>query len=196
MDISYSLGCRSLSPSLQLVCSENCSTCTVSALHTNFKLWTFNDVNVHSISQVWVKLWLALHLLSLTILQLYHFLPSLPPPVSSSSCLFTQCQPLRASSCTILLYFSRYCAIRFTFCLFFLCYYLCEKYYKSITVQYHIADCVHWVSRLTLLDLWTYSQNGTHFRCQGLTVDVLLMRSLEEVSSSTSYSSTLTSSWG
>ena len=119
MDISYSLGCRSLSPSLQLVCSENCSTCTVSALHINFKLWTFNDVNMHSISQVWVKLWLALHLLSLTILQLYHFLPSLPPPVSSSSCLFTQCQPLYASGCTILLYFSRYCAIWFTFCLFF-----------------------------------------------------------------------------
>ena len=50
MDISYRLGCRSLFPSLQLVSSENCSTCTASALHTNFKLWTFNDVNVHSIS--------------------------------------------------------------------------------------------------------------------------------------------------
>ena len=43
-------------------------------------------------------------------------------------------------------------------CLFFM-YYLCEKYYKLITVQYYIANCVSWVPRLTLLDLrinWTY----------------------------------------
>ena len=43
-------------------------------------------------------------------------------------------------------------------------YYLCEKYYKPITVQYYIADCVSWVPRLTLLDLrknWTRSRNGT-----------------------------------
>ena len=32
-------------------------------------------------------------------------------------------------------------------------YYLCENYYKSIVVQYHIADCISWVPRLTLLDL-------------------------------------------
>ena len=32
-------------------------------------------------------------------------------------------------------------------------YYLCGKYYKPITVQYCIADCVSWVPRLTLLDL-------------------------------------------
>ena len=32
-------------------------------------------------------------------------------------------------------------------------YYLCEKYHKPITVQYHVADCVSWVPRLTLLDL-------------------------------------------
>ena len=37
----------------------------------------------------------------------------------------------------------------------FLIYYLCEKYYKSFTVQHCIADCVSWVPRLTLLDLWT-----------------------------------------
>ena len=38
-------------------------------------------------------------------------------------------------------------------------YYLCEKYYKPITVQYYIDDCVSWVPRLTLLGLrtnWTY----------------------------------------
>ena len=32
-------------------------------------------------------------------------------------------------------------------------YYLCEKYYKSITVQYYVADCVSWVPRLTLFGL-------------------------------------------
>ena len=34
-------------------------------------------------------------------------------------------------------------------------YYLCEKYYKTITVQYCISHCVGWVPRLTLLDLQT-----------------------------------------
>ena len=40
-------------------------------------------------------------------------------------------------------------------------YYFCEKYYKSITVQYYIADCVSWIPRLTLLDLgtnWIYER--------------------------------------
>ena len=38
-------------------------------------------------------------------------------------------------------------------------YYLCEKYYTSITVQYYIANCVSWVPRLTLLDLdWNYER--------------------------------------
>ena len=32
-------------------------------------------------------------------------------------------------------------------------YYLREKYYKPITVQYYIADCVSWV---TLLDFTNY----------------------------------------
>ena len=27
-------------------------------------------------------------------------------------------------------------------------YYLCEKHYKAITVQYYIADCVSWIPRL------------------------------------------------
>ena len=34
-------------------------------------------------------------------------------------------------------------------------YYLCEKYYKPITVQYDITKSVNWVRRLTLLDLRT-----------------------------------------
>ena len=40
-------------------------------------------------------------------------------------------------------------------------YYLSEKYYKHIRVQYYIADCVSWIPRLTLLDLrtnWTYER--------------------------------------
>ena len=45
------------------------------------------------------------------------------------------------------------------FCLLFM-YYLCEKYYKHITIQCYIADCVKWVSRLTLSDLQMCSQNG------------------------------------
>ena len=53
--------------------------------------------------------------------------------------------------------------------------YLCEKYYKTVTVQYSTADCVSWVPRLALLDLgtsWTYE---CAFRmklicCEGLTI--------------------------
>ena len=84
-----------------------------------------------------------------------------PSPVSNSSHLFTRCQSLYTSCWTVLLSFSTYYTIRlkmFSFCLLFICY-LCEKYYKSITVQNYIVDCVSWVPRLTLLDLqtnWTY----------------------------------------
>ena len=50
----------------------------------------------------------------------------------------------------------------FIFCVcLFLVYYLCEKYYKPITVQYYIADCVSWVPKLNELDLqtnWTYER--------------------------------------
>ena len=37
---------------------------------------------------------------------------------------------------------------------------ICEKYYKPITVQYYIANCVSWAPRLTLLDL------GTNWTCE------------------------------
>ena len=46
-------------------------------------------------------------------------------------------------------------------CVCFLMYYLCEKYFKPITVQYYIVDCVSWVPMLTLLDLQMHSRNGT-----------------------------------
>ena len=141
-----------------------------------FKLRTFKDADVHLVparnqhlchqGQAWVELQLTLRPLWLTIPQLYRLPPPLPPPGSDSPCLFTRCQPLDASCCTGLLYFPRYCTVRlkmfplfFAFCFFM--YYLCEKYYKPITVRYYIADCVSWVPRLTLLDLrtnWTYER--------------------------------------
>ena len=47
-------------------------------------------------------------------------------------------------------------------------YYLCEKYHKSVTAAYYIAECLSRVPRLTLLDLtnWTYQRAlGTEFVC-------------------------------
>ena len=67
---------------------------------------------------------------------------------------------------TTVLFKVLYCKIK-TFSLFFvffLMYYLCEKYYKPITVQYYIADCVSWVPRLTLLDLTNKLDLQTHSR--------------------------------
>ena len=92
------------------------------------------------------------------------FLSFLTPPVSNSSCLFTWCQPLYASCCTVLLYFSRCYTVRLKmfslFCVCFLCFFFYVKNtIKPITVPYCIADCVSQVPRLTLLDLqthWTY----------------------------------------
>ena len=69
-------------------------------------------------------------------------------------------RPLTASPCmpAVVLYFTRYCTVRlklfYFLCLIFV-YYLCEEYYKPITVQYYIAACVSWVPKQTLLDLWT-----------------------------------------
>ena len=34
----------------------------------------------------------------------------------------------------------------YSLCLIFV-YYLCEKYHKPFTVQYHIVDCVSWVPK-------------------------------------------------
>ena len=76
------------------------------------------------------------------------------------------------SSYTTVLFKVLYCKVKnIYFCVCFLCtYYLCEKYYKCITVQYYIQiyihNCVSWVPRLTValtnkLDLLTCSQNGT-----------------------------------
>ena len=90
---------------------------------------------------------------------------SLQLPVSISSYLSTQCQPLYASHWAVLPYFSRHCTLRlkmpYFLCLLLFAYYLCEESYKSITVQYYIANCVSWVPRITFLDLqmyWTYDR--------------------------------------
>ncbi|CAI9155259.1 unnamed protein product [Rangifer tarandus platyrhynchus] len=59
-----------------------------------------------------------------------------------------ECSPLcQLLYSTTVLFKVLYCKMKK--CLFFM-YYLCGKYYKPITVQYYIADCVNWVSRLTL----------------------------------------------
>ena len=111
--------------------------------------------------EVWVKLQLALCFLWLMILQLW-YLP--PPAVSNSSCLFTLWQALHTSCCTILLNFSRYCTVSLKM-FYFLClsfmYYLCEKYYRPITVQHYTGDFDSWVPKLPLLDLQMCSRIGT-----------------------------------
>ena len=132
---------------------------TVSPIYTNLQVANFQRCKCafHQ-HQAWVKLQLVLRLLLLTILQLYHLPPPFPPPVSNSSFLFTRCQPLYASCCTVLLYFSRYCIVRLKmFSLFFVFVFLCIICVKSTInlLQYYIADCVSWVPRLTLLNLQT-----------------------------------------
>ena len=59
-------------------------------------------------------------------------------------------------------------------------YYLCEKFYKPITIQDCIADYVSWVPRLTLLDLTNKLGLLTNellkwnlFVCRGLTVLII-----------------------
>ena len=51
-------------------------------------------------------------LLLMSILQIYHLPPPLPPPVSNSSCLFTWCQPLYASCCSTILFKVLFCKIK------------------------------------------------------------------------------------
>ena len=119
------------------------SSCERSTMPTC--IWFHQGTKTCAISVRQVSLQLALRLLLLTIRQLHHLPPPLPPPVGNSSCLFSPCQPLYASYCTVLLCFSRYYIVRLKMFYFlcFLMYYLCEKY-KPMTVQYYIANCVSW----------------------------------------------------
>ena len=107
-----------------------------------------------------------------TVLYRVHSTPPSPtsPPSSSpdSSFLFTRCQPLYASYCTLLLYFSRYCTVRwkmFSFLCLFLMYYLCEWYCKPITVRYHIANLgtqANFIGLMNKLDLGMHFWNAVH----------------------------------
>ena len=78
------------------------------------------------------------HLLLLTNLQLCHLPPPFPPSVSNSSYLFTRCQLLCASCCTVLLYFSRYYTVRFKCFLCFLCI-ICIKSFINL-LQYSTIE--------------------------------------------------------
>ena len=108
--------------------------------------------------QLWVKLQLTLHLLLLTILQLYLLPPPPPPPISKFSCYSlnaSACMP--AACCTVLLYFSRYFPVILKMLSFFVLFiFLGIIVCKPITVKYYIADCVSWVPRLSLLNSWTH----------------------------------------
>ena len=109
--------------------------------------------------QVWVTLQLALHLLLVMILQLYHF--SSP---SSNQNLFLPINSVTAPVCqllycTTLLFKALYYKTKNVLFCVFLMYYLCEKYYKPIIVKYYIVICISWVLRLTLLNLQTELMN-------------------------------------
>ena len=92
---------------------------TVSHIHSNLQVANFQRCKCAFYQrQVWVKLQLAFYLLLPTILQLYHFPPPLPPPVSNPSCLFTRCQCLYASCCIVWLHFSMYYTIKNVFLIF------------------------------------------------------------------------------
>ena len=67
----------------------------------------------------------------------------------------------------------KHCTVRFKmFSLFFYIFNILflRRVLKPITVQYYIADCVHLLPRLTLLDFQMHSQNGTHAYEGDLTV--------------------------
>ena len=125
--------------------------------------------------QAWVKLQIALHLLLLMILQLYHLPPPVPPPFSNSSCLFTWCQPPYASCCTVLLYLLRYCTVLKMFSLLCLLVFYVLFVWKVLQTYYNTvlySRLCFWMPRLTLLglrnkwDLRTHSRSRTRL-CVG-----------------------------
>ena len=82
---------------------------------------------------------------------------SSPCSISSSSSLFTRCQPT-CQLFAVLLYSSRCCAVRSKMLSVFLCfslYYFCDKYYKPIMVQHYIANCVGLMGKRDLCGLGT-----------------------------------------
>ena len=98
---------------------------------------------VHMSNHVSPIMQLALCLLLLMILQLYHLPPPLPSPLINSSFLFTRYQSLCASCCTVL-FRVLYCEIKnvvFIFCILF---FLCIACVKSIInlLQYSTIQLV------------------------------------------------------
>ena len=134
-----------------------------------------------------VELQLALHLLSLTILQLCHLLPPLPPPVSSSSCQFTRCQThCQLVYWTTVLFKVPYCRIKndfFNFLCIFLCYYLCACI-LAITMcgKLEFSFCISWYE---CVNDWLMNKGGKvhscfisvmillFFNCQALTIAIM-----------------------
>ena len=120
------------------------------------------------------------------ILQLHHSPPPLPPALSNSSCQVTRCQPLCASCCTVLLYFSQYSTVRWKMSPLFLVCSLCIISVKSIVsiLQYSTIQPtvlvgylrLKWLSisiKLFLLDLHACSQNGTCLHVRDLLYSLL-----------------------
>ena len=130
----------------------------------------FKDIEMHLLPaknqnlchpfQGWVKLQLALHLLLLKILQLYHFSPPLLPPITLLDHSLNA-SPWKPATVLIQVLYCKIKKILNLLCFLAFVYYVCEMYYKLITTQYYIANCVSWVPRLTLLNLWT---NWTYLR--------------------------------
>ena len=82
-----------------------------------------------------------------------------------SSCLFTRTHP---SVLPAVLYYRTFqCTMLqdlkwFLYIFYILMYYLCEKCYKPITVEYNIADYVSYIPRLTFLDIRNKLDLGIH----------------------------------
>ena len=153
----------------------------LSPRNTNFNLQTFKEVNVPSMMRKWELLPRLLlgHFFQkvdrfesskesepVSLMSEVNEIAACPPSAIADHCscppslhLFSPLQSVTLPACSlnvspclpaVVLY---YCA--FLFLHFIFTYYLCEKYYKPTTIQYYIANCVSWVSMLTLLDLWT-----------------------------------------
>ena len=94
-------------------------------------------------------------------------LPSPTSSVSRSSGLFTQCRPLCASSCAVLLYISRYCTVRFKmFSFFFFKLFVGKVLQTNNNTALYSQLCqlgteANFVGPMNKLDLQTQSQNRT-----------------------------------
>ena len=130
-------------------------TITASPLHRNLQVANFQGCECASPQHhAWVMLqlarfysWWAVSFSSPTL--------SLLRSVALLACLFDASPVCPQLSCTTVLFKVLYCNTKNTLFFVFIIYYLWEKCYKLVVVQYYIADCVSCVPRLTLLDLWT-----------------------------------------